>query len=183
MKIFIGCSSREEIPNKYYKDCNSLIEELFKHENDLVFGAYHKGFMASCHDIAKKNNRKVIGITPKIFVDALKELDCDVEIITDTISRRTDGLIEECDALLFLPGGIGTIYELFTAIESKRNGEFDKPIIIYNSNNFFDKLLEFLEKLYDENFTDIKVKDCYLVMNSADDVVKYLTNIKKNDNI
>ena len=183
MKIFIGCSSREEIPNKYFNDCNNLLEELFKLENDLVFGAYNKGIMALCYDKAKKYNRKVIGITPKIFVSALDELDCDLEIVTNNISRRTEGLIEESNVLLFLPGGIGTIYELFTVIESKRSGEFNKPIIIYNSNNFFDKLLDFLEKIYNEYFTDIKVKDCYLVMNSADDVVKYLTNIKKNDNI
>ena len=143
MKIFIGCSSKEDIPNKYFNDCNDLIEKLFKLENDLVFGAYNKGLMASCYGMAKKYNRRVIGITPKIFVSDLKELDCDLEFVTDTISRRTDGLIEEADILLFLPGGIGTIYELFTVIESKRSGEFDKPIIIYNSNNFFDKLLDY----------------------------------------
>lgn len=181
MKIFIGCSSKEEIPNKYFNDCNNLLEELFKFENDLVFGAYNKGLMALCYDIAKKYDRKVIGITPKIFVDALEELDCDLEIVTDTISRRTDGLIKESDVLLFLPGGIGTIYELFTVIESKKNGEFDKPIIIYNSNNFFDKLLEFVEKLYNESFTDIKVKDCYFVMDKPSEVVEYLTNISKSD--
>lgn len=183
MKIFIGCSSREDIPDKYFNDCNTLIEELFKRENDLVFGAYNKGLMASSYDLAKKYKRKVIGITPKIFIDALEELDCDKEFVTDTISRRTDGLIEESDVLLFLPGGIGTIYELFTVIESKRSGEFNKPIIIYNSNNFFNKLLEFLEKLYNENFMDIKVKDCYLIMDAPSNVVNYLTSIRKNDNI
>ena len=113
----------------------------------------------------------------KEAADALKELDCDVEIVTDTISRRTDGLIEESDVLLFLPGGVGTIYELFTAIECKKNGEFDKPIIIYNSNNFFDKLLDFLEKIYNEYFTDIKVKECYLVMNSVNEVIEHFKNM------
>lgn len=180
MKIFIGCSSREEIPNKYFNDCNKLIEELFKDNNDLVFGAYNKGIMSMCYRIAKKYNRKVIGITPKIFVSALDELDCDLEIVTNNISRRTEGLIEESNVLLFLPGGIGTIYELFTVIESKRSGEFNKPIIIYNSNNFFNKLLEFIEKLYNEDFTDIKVKECYLVMDNPSDIINYLTSIRKN---
>ena len=181
MKIFIGCSSRDEIPNKYFKDCDNLIEELFKNKNDLVFGAYNKGLMASCYNISKKYKRKVIGITPKIFIDGLLELNCDKEIVTDTISRRTDGLIEEADVLLFLPGGIGTIYELFTAIESKRSGEFDKPIIIYNSNNFFGGLFEFIEKLYTEDFTNINVRDCYLVMDNSSDIINYLTNTSEND--
>lgn len=177
MKIFIGCSSREEIPDKYFNDCNNLIEELFKLNNDLVFGAYNKGLMALSYDKAKKYNRKVIGITPKIFEEDTKDLECNKLIITDTISRRTDGLIEEAEVLLFLPGGIGTIYELFSAIESKRSGEFDKPIIIYNSNNFFDKLLEFIEVLYKENFSDVKVKKCYYVTNDINELIEYLKRV------
>lgn len=181
MKVFIGCSSRENIPDKYFNDCEKLLDELFKLNNDLVFGAYNKGLMALSYDKAIKYNRKVIGITPKIFVEDLKELDCTKEIITDTISRRTDELINESDVLLFLPGGIGTIYELFTAIESKKSGEFNKPIIIYNSNNFFDKLLEFIDVLYNENFSDISVKECYYIVSNVEEVIEHLTSKRKSD--
>jgi len=178
MRIFIGCSSREDIPDKYFSDCDKLLDELFKFNNDLVFGAYNKGIMAVSYDKAKKYNRNVIGITPKIFEDDLKRLDCTKKIVTDTISRRTDELINECDVLLFLPGGIGTIYELMTAIESKRSGEFDKPIVIYNSNGFFDKLLLFMEDMYKQNFVSVLVKDCYYVSNECDDILKYLNGYK-----
>ena len=85
-------------------------------------------------------------------------------------------MIRESDALIFLPGGIGTIYELFTAIESKRNKEFDKPIIIYNSNNYFDKLLLFLDYLYNQNFTDISVSGNYHISDSAEDTLNYIYN-------
>ena len=52
MKVFIGCSSRENIPDKYFNDCEKLLDELFKLNNDLVFGAYNKGLMALSYDKA-----------------------------------------------------------------------------------------------------------------------------------
>lgn len=179
MKLFIGCSSSDDIQEIYNTDCSNYLEELFKLDNELVFGAYNKGLMAISYNIALKYNRKITGITPKIFVDALKDLECNEEIITTNISRRTDNLIEESDALIFLPGGIGTIYELFTSIESKRSGEFNKPIIIYNSNHFFDKLLLFLEDIYKEKFTSLSVKDTYHISESATDTIEYLNKYFK----
>lgn len=83
-------------------------------------------------------------------------------------------LIEESDALIFMPGGVGTIYELFTAIESKRSGEFNKPIIIYNSNNYFDKLLLFMEGMYNQNFASISVKEDYHISNNYQDTIDYI---------
>jgi len=125
MKLFIGCSSSNDIPEIYNTNCTNYLEELFKLDNELVFGAYNKGLMALSYNIAKKHKRKVTGITPKIFIDALKDLECNHEMVTTNINSRTDKLIEESDALIFLPGGIGTIYELFTAIECIRNHEIN----------------------------------------------------------
>lgn len=174
MKLLICSSSREDIPKKYFNDCEKYLSELFKLDNTLVFGAYNQGLMKTSYEIALKNKREVIGINPEIFKSAFQDLTCNKEIITTTINERTAKLIEESDALIFMPGGVGTIYELFTALESKRSGEFNKPIIIYNSNNYFDKLLLFMEDMYNQNFTSKSVKECYHISNSYDDTLKYL---------
>ena len=176
MKLFIGCSSSEQIPQIYIKDCENYLKELFKLDNTLVFGAYNKGLMAISYEQALNNNKEIIGITPKIFKEDLKELNCTKEIITNSISERTEKLIEESDVLIFLPGGIGTIYELLTAIESKRSKEFDKPIIIYNSNHYFDNLLLFLDNIYNQNFTNKSVKNCYHISNNITDTIEYINN-------
>lgn len=182
MKLFIGCSSRNDIPKEYFDDCKKLLELLME-ENDLVFGAYDSGLMGLAYNTALNSNRNVIGICPKAYEHDLNTLKCSTEIITETISQRTDGLISESDALIFLPGGIGTIYELFAAIESKRCHEFDKPIVIYNSNGCFDMLLEFMEKLYTENFSGEKDKNNYYVTDSISSVLEYINNYEKNRNI
>ena len=178
MKLFIGCSSSNDIPKEYFEDCKLLLEELMK-GNDLVFGAYNAGLMGLAYNIALKENGNITGICPDAYKEDCKDLKCDTKITTKTISQRTDSVISSSDALIFLPGGIGTIYELFTAIESKRACEFDKPIVIYNSYGYFDKLLEFMDKVYSEKFSNIKDKRNYLVTDSISSILDYINNYKR----
>ena len=178
MKIFIGCSSSDNIPKEYFDDCKVLLEELMK-DNDLVFGACNSGLMGLAYNTTLKANGSVTGIYPEAYKDDFKELKCNAEITTKSVSERTDSVISSSDALIFLPGGIGTIYELFTAIESKRCHEFDKPIVIFNSNGYFDKLLEFMDKVYSEKFSGFKDKRNYLVTDSISSILYYLNNYKR----
>ena len=178
MKLFIGCSSSNDIPTEYFEDCKIFLEELMK-ENDLVFGACTTGLMGLAYNTALNNNREVTGICPEVYKDNLEELNCNTKILTESVSERTSSVISASDALIFLPGGIGTIYELFTAIESKRCHEFDKPIIIYNSHGYFDKLLEFMQKVYGENFTSFKEQRNYLVSTSIPLILYYIENYQK----
>lgn len=177
MKLFIGCGSTNNIKDAYFSDCSAYLNKLLK-ENDLIFGACNSGLMGKCYTIAKENKNKVIGIAPIRFLDDLSNIECDEEIITKNISQRTLKLIDESDAIIFLPGGIGTIYELFTAIELKRSCEFNKPIIIYNLNHYFDKLLEFLSFTYEENFSNTEIKSTYHVSYSINDTLDYLSKYK-----
>jgi len=178
MKLFIGCSSSNDIPTEYFDDCQVLLEELMK-ENDLVFGACNSGLMGLAYNTTLKANGNITGICPEAYKDDFKTLKCDTEITTKSVSERTDSVISSSDALIFLPGGIGTIYELFTAIESKRCHEFNKPIVIYNSNGYFDKLLEFMDKVYSEKFSGFKDKKNYLVTDSVSSILYYINNYKK----
>ena len=175
MKLFIGCSSSNDIPTEYFNDCKVLLEELMK-ENDLVFGACNSGLMGLAYNTTLKANGNITGICPEAYKDDFKTLKCDTEITTKSVSERTDSVISSSDALIFLPGGIGTIYELFTAIESKRCHEFNKPIVIYNSNGYFDKLLEFMDKVYNEKFSGFKDKRNYLVTDSISSILYYINN-------
>ena len=174
MNIFIGCSSSEYISDKYLIDCKVFLEELFIRDNNLIFGVCSKGLMGLSHDIAIKYSRNVKGICPFIYMDQFDELNCTDEEVTDTVGERIKNIIDESDVLLFLPGGIGTMYELFTAIEWKRSYEFDKPIIIYNSCGYYDKMLELLELTYNEDFALRIVSDNYYVCDIARDAIRYI---------
>lgn len=171
MKIFVGCSSSNDIDKKYLDECRTLLDKVLQ-DNDLVFGAYNNGIMGIAYNIAIKNNRKITAICPKAYTDDLKELKYDKEIITNNISERTRKLIDESDLLLFLPGGIGTYNELFNAIDCKRSHEYNKPIIIFNSNGFYDKFIEMMEQNYQEKFSKSIDKLNYIITNSISETIK-----------
>ena len=173
MKLFIASASSNDIPKMYFDDCKDYIKGLLNN-NDLVFGTYDEGLMGECYKCAINNNREVMGVCPNYYIEDLEKIKCTKEVITKTISERTWTLIDKCDAIIFLPGGIGTIHELFAAIDSKRNHEIDKPIIIYNGLHYFDELLVFLNKLYNENFSSKKVEECYHISESLRDTLEYL---------
>lgn len=179
MNLFVGCSSRDNIPSKYYGYCKDFLNELFSLGHNLVFGACNKGLMGLSYNVAINNYSDVIGIYPDVYKNEVKGLSC-LEIPVKTVSERTDKVIEQSDALIFLPGGIGTVYELFTAIESKRAREHNKPIIIYDCCGFYDNLFLQLDKMYDEKFTSIEDECCYYVCTNVKDAVKYLDNYYNN---
>lgn len=173
MKVFIGCSASDYIPDKYFLDCKNFLEELFERDFDLVFGACNAGLMGMTYNVALNNNKNIIGIYPETYKNSAEKIQGN-KILTPTIGLRTDLVIKESDALIFLPGGFGTVYELFTAIEFKRGCEFNKPIIIYNSCGYFDKMLEFIEITYKENFASRNVNNCYYICDSAKDAIRYI---------
>lgn len=177
MNIFIGCSASDYIDKVYYDDTRELLNVLMK-DNNLVFGACHSGLMGVAHDITKSFGNKVIGVCPFRYISDLDTLDCDEEIVSVSVSDRTTGLIANSDILLFIPGGIGTLYELFTSIETKRCHDHDKPIIIYNINGFYDKIIEFLDMLYADKFAREKDRKHYYIANTQEEVIDYINKYK-----
>ena len=181
MRLFIGSSASESIDSKYYDDCKKFLDELFNSEHDLVFGACDRGIMGLSYNIAMNNNCDVIGIYPSVYRNSAKNLECD-KIVVDTVNHRTEKVIEESDVLIFLPGGFGTVYELFTSLECRRAYEFVKPIIIYNSCGYYDKLFEFLELIYDDGFASRKILDYYYICSNAKDCLDYIDRYYKIEN-
>lgn len=174
MKLFIASSASSDIPKKYLQDCQEYLDCLFKENHDLVFGASEKGIMGLSYHSALNHQRNIIGIYPQNHQEEVANLNFNESIVTPTISQRTDNLIKECDALIFLPGGIGTMQEFFTALEYMRNQVLSKPIIIYNSQNYFTPLYKLLNKIYTEHFANTEVQNYYHLSNSIEDTIQYL---------
>ena len=176
MRLFIGGSMHDDISKKYIEDCDKYLDDLFSRDNDLVFGARNSGIMGLAYEKALKYGRKIIGACPEMFKSDLDGLNCDEEILTQSIIERTEKLIEESDALIFLPGGIGSMHEFFTMIEGRRSGEFSKPIIIYNSCGYFDKLLNFFDEMYKQGFITKLDLRSFHVSSDFKDTLEYMNN-------
>ena len=172
MKIFIGCSSSDDIDDIYKNSALDLAEKLSKKDNELICGG-NDGLMKIFHDTFLKNSKvvtikgvknyyKIVSLCPNIYY-------------YDTISDRKKAIIEEADILIFLPGGIGTFDEIFSFIESKRANEHNKPIVIANINNYYNKLLEQLDKMYKECFANSNNKKYYYVANNVEEIISYIS--------
>lgn len=178
MKIAVCCSSSNEIEEKYKESSRKLLQEIFKQDNELIFGGMDSGIMGIAYNTAKQNKRKITGIATEKYKEDLIKLECNKEIVIKNVSERTEKIISEAEVLLFLPGGVGTVYELATAIEMKRSGEIDKPIIIYNETKFFDEIIQMLDKIFENKFTSKNVRCCYNIVTDNKVVIEELADAK-----
>lgn len=180
MNIFIGGSARENIDKKYIKEGEKIAEYIAQTDNKIICCADERGIVGQIyHKMKQKNESQIVLTIPKIYEKYAENINTKIDILTDTINERTDRSIQESDACLFLPGGIGTIYEILSCIETKRAGEHENEIIIINSYGFFDCFFEMLDKLYEERFAKISDKQTYQDFDNAEEAIEYLKMIEK----
>ena len=168
MNLFIASTAKENVNQDLLKEVSNLINEIAKIPKvNLVFGAYHKGLMKVSYDAFSNNKKDIIGVITEYDKKNCKNEKYTKEIVVKTSTER--------DLLLFLPGGIGTLSELFSSIEERKNG-VKKKIIIYNYKFFFTPILEELYNLYREGFIDEPPAE-YMIIES--DKEKILSMIKE----
>jgi hypothetical protein len=174
MKIFIGCGS-EIVDDKFYKNSLSLVTGIAKISNvNLVFGAYHNGLMGSCYDTFKNHDKKVLGITLKLYKDQLDDLELDETIIVDTTMDRMKEIYKESDVLLFLPGGIGTYTEILSAIEESRTKDDKKLIILYNDDFFYTPFIKEMYWLYEKGFAKKSIGEYCRIESKEEEIIKLI---------
>ena len=154
MRVFIGCSAKEVINKDYYKLAVDVSTMLAKRGHKLVFGGAELGMMGKCYLTFRYEEQPVKGIAVLRDADDMAKLDLAAQEVTPTIFRRTEEIYKSSDVLIILPGGFGTYTELFSFIDEKRTKGDKKPIIIYNFNDYYTPLLEFIRKGYKEGFID-----------------------------
>lgn len=180
MNIFIGGSAKENIAKKYMKEGEKIAEYIIHTNHNIICCADERGIVGQIYrKMKEKNESQIILTIPKIYERYAKTIDTKIDILTNTINERTDKSIQESDVCLFLPGGIGTIYEILSCIETKRAGEHDNEILIINSYGFYNYLFEMLDKLYEGKFAEISDKQTYHVFENSEETIEYLKKLEK----
>jgi uncharacterized protein (TIGR00730 family) len=172
-KITVFCASSTKSPDIYAKDAFRLGQMIATNQDILVYGGGRHGLMGSVSDGVLSLRGKVIGIIPKFMVELEWGRDDIYSLeLTDDMDIRKMKMIEGSDAIVVLPGGCGTMEELYQVLTMKRLGHFINPIIIVNTNGFFDKWLEFMELTVRENFLGEDHIKMYFVIENSDDIYK-----------
>ncbi|MBO6145194.1 MAG: LOG family protein [Bacilli bacterium] len=173
MKIFISCSSSEEINDEYKIVTKYLTEELAK-KNELVFGCANRGLMGICYNSFKNNNRKVIGVCYEMYKDELNSLELDEVHMVKSLEESNRLLGELSDVILLLPGSYGTLSEFICLLEEKRTGIHNKEIIMFNINGFYNDLINMFNKIYNNVSNKYDFNNLCKVFNTSDEIIEYI---------
>ena len=151
--ICVYCGSADGLNPLYYAAAQQMGQVLAHNGIRLVYGAGKTGLMGAVADGALQAGGEVIGIvptvlnTPKLIHAGLTRLE-----VVDTIHQRKARMSELADALIALPGGYGTLEELFEQLTWAQIGLHHKPIGLLNVMNYFDPLLTLVQHALTEGF-------------------------------
>jgi uncharacterized protein (TIGR00730 family) len=176
-RVCVYCASSDKVDEVYFDATTSLADELVRNNIQVVYGGGATGLMGRLADEAIRKGGHVIGIMPNFMNDvewAHKNVP-EFHFVGDMAERKKK-FLEMSDALVALPGGCGTLEELFEAITLKRLGLFTKPIIILNINGFYDHLVALLEKCIEEKFMSEKHREMWVVLDNPKEIMSALAN-------
>lgn len=180
--ICVYCASSTQIDPRYFDAAHRLGRILAKAGFRIVCGGGALGLMAQLSDSALAAGGEVTGIIPRFMCDenwqhkALTEL-----IVTETMHDRKQKMAFLSDAAIALPGGCGTLEELLEVITWKQLGIFTKPIIIVNTNGYYDGLISVLQRAVEENFMRDIHRNIWTVVSEPEEVLAAIKNAPKWD--
>jgi uncharacterized protein (TIGR00730 family) len=153
MRICIYCASSAKIDEIYFEATERLAKILVNSGVQVIYGGGGHGLMGKLADTVLAQGGQIKGIMPQFMneVEWAHKKVTDFEF-TNTMHERKAKFLENIDALIALPGGTGTLEELLEAITLKRLGQFTKPIIILNTNGYYDPLIQMLKRCVEEKF-------------------------------
>jgi cytokinin riboside 5'-monophosphate phosphoribohydrolase len=169
MNICVFCSSSETAPTIYRIAAEEVGEKIALRGHHLIFGGGDVGLMHDIAHAAVSSHGDLLGVIPKRLREAEKRFEMGGELIlTETIQERKRIMEEKADAFLILPGGFGTLEELFEVLALKYRDDDPRPIALLNTAGFFNQLLGFFDFLGHEEFARRNWRDALLVSEEID---------------
>lgn len=151
--VCVYSASSTKIDPVYFTAAETLGRLLTDHHIRLINGAGSIGLMRSVADAVLANGGEVTGVIPHFMVEQGWQHKGLTEMIeVENMHQRKQKMADLSDAIIALPGGCGTLEELLEIITWKQLGLYLNPIVILNTNGYFDPLLTMLQRAVDENF-------------------------------
>ena len=152
-KIAVFCAASESIDKSYVNAAHDVGMMIGRLSASLVYGGARFGLMEATAKAAKETGAQVIGVVPHILVerDRVSTL-LDKKIPCSNLSERKDIMLERSDLLVALPGGIGTLDEIFHVMAAATIGYHTKRVVLYNVNGFWNPLLATVEEMSQAGF-------------------------------
>lgn len=177
MKVCVFAASSSRIDGEYRDAAAALGKIMAEAGLGVVFGGGGIGLMGTLADSVLASGGKITGVIPGFMQkegwghSGLTEM-----IVTEDMSQRKKTMFSLSDAVVALPGGVGTLEELTEAITLKQLSLFDGPIIILNTGGYYDTFLAFIDHMVQNQFMRFEHKGIWEVVDTPEQVIAALNN-------
>ena len=175
MKVCLYGSGSKRTPSEFTDVGYELGLKIALNNHSLVFGGGNDGMMGAVAKGVYDNGGKITSISPwwiNEFDDPFDDYDeC---IKTDSMDERKKLFLEKSDVFIIVPGGIGTLDEFFEVLTLKYLNRHSKKIILFNMNQFYDKMIDMLHQMHDDGLIREGALDIFVVANSMDEVFEFI---------
>ncbi len=171
--VCVYCGSANQASQEYFHAAQQMGETLARRGLTLVYGGGKTGLMGALADSVVEHGGAVIGVivesmnTPELAHTRLTKLE-----VTPTIHQRKARMYELADGYIALPGGYGTLDELFETLTWAQIGEHSKPVGLLNVNGYYDDLLRMLDRALKEKFLFPEHRRALLCDSQADGLLE-----------
>ncbi len=174
-KIGIFCSASDSIDEVYFDKAKELGEWMGKQGKILIYGGANLGLMDCVAQAVKANSGTVVGVVPsKLEENGRVSPLLDKIFHTKNLSDRKDIMTEESEIMVALPGGVGTLDEVFHVIAASSIGYHNKKVVFYNIEGFYDDLLAILHSLNEKHFARHPLEHYFTTANTFDELTRLL---------
>lgn len=175
MNICVYCASSQKIDSKYVDLATQVGTELAQRGHTLVSGGATVSCMGAVTRAARAAGGRTVGVIPQVLVDIeIADTESDELIVTADMRERKGIMDARSDAFLVLPGGIGTLEELFEIWTARVIGLHDRPLVILDPWGLYAPLRQLLEDMYEAGFTRPETYDAVSWTTSVDEAFRAL---------
>jgi uncharacterized protein (TIGR00730 family) len=173
--LAVFCGSKNGVNPLFMEHAVQLGKLLAVKNITMIYGGGNVGIMGTIANAVMDHGGKVTGVIPQVLVDwerqhnALSEL-----LVVDDMHTRKKKMYELCDAALILPGGFGTLDELFEMVTWNQLSIHDKQIFILNSGGFYNHLIAHIRQMQNEKFLYEAAQERLTVFNDPSELISYL---------
>lgn len=160
MFVCVYCSSSQRIDHRYLELARSVGTELARRGHTLVSGGAVVSCMGEVARAVRAGGGRTVGVIPQALVDIeIADTDSDELIVTADMRERKGVMDARSDAFLVLPGGIGTLEELFEIWTTRVLGLHERPLVVLDPWGLYDPLRDLVTGMYEQGFTRPNVFD------------------------
>lgn len=180
--VCVYCGSRPGDDPAYTQDATDLGTGLAQRGFRLVYGAGDVGLMGSVARAAQEAGGDTFGVIPKHLVDwEVGKTDLTSYVVTETMHERKKVMFMNCDAVAILPGGAGSLDELFEVLTWRQLGLHEKPVYLVNTNDYWAPLMQLLSHICQHGFADDSLLRYVTTVADANDALSKLDDFFQND--